>query len=142
VTADNATWTVLWSAGTVHVAEVNRPVLVGLIVDRRRPVEIGIDLINFPGPAWWIGRDLLSHGLAGRSGYMDVIVEPWGPLRVSVLLRASHVGDQDCTVLLLRREVRRALAMSRQIADRAVESEWIERSVDGLIARCVGRGAS
>jgi hypothetical protein len=133
---------VLRSSGTVHVAEVNQPVLVGLIVDRRRPVKIGIDLINFPGPAWWIDRDLLSRGLAGRAGCMDVIVEPYGPLRVSVLLRASHVGDQDCTVLLLRREVRRALLKGGGFADRVVESEWIERSVEDLITRCVGRGAS
>lgn len=142
MTADNATWTVLRSTGTVHVAEANQPVLVGLIIDRRRPVEIGIDLINLPGPTWWIGRDLLSNGLAGRSGYMDVIVEPYGPLRVSVLLRASHVGDQDCTVLLLRREVRRALLKGGGFADRAAESEWIERSVEDLIARCVGEDAS
>lgn len=142
MTADNATCMVLRSAGTVHVADVDRLVLVGLIVDRRRPVEIGIDLINFPGPMWWIGRDLLSNGLAGRAGHMDVIVEPSGPLHISVLLRASRLGEQDCVVMLLRREVRRALLLGGGYADRAAESEWIERAVNDVIARCVGGGAS
>lgn len=138
MTADNTTCVVLRSTGTVRVAGIDQSVLVGLVVDRRRPVEIGIELINFPGPAWWVSRDLMSHGLAGRAGRMDVIVEPYGPRQISVLLRASHVDDQDCTVLLQRSEVRRALATAQQISDRSVESEWIERSVERVIASCVG----
>jgi len=137
VTASNATYMVLRSSATVRVAGATQQVLAGLIVDRRRPVEIGIDLINLPGPAWWVSRHLLDVGLVGRAGDMDVIVEPAWPLHVSVLLRASQPGDRDCTVPLLRSEVRRALTLSWQIVDRDTEQEWIERSVNAAIARCL-----
>jgi hypothetical protein len=142
LTARDATYMVLRSAATVHVAGTVQRVLAGLIVDRCRPLEIGIDLINFPGPMWWISRDLLDLGMAGPAGQMDVHVAPEWLAHTQVLLRASQPGDKDCAILLLRSEIRRALTLSWQLADRETEQEWIDRSVDTVIARCTDKAAS
>lgn len=138
MTANVTPYVVLRSAAEVHIGETRQRSLAALIVDPRRPLEIGIELISVPGPVWWVSRGLLEIGLVGLAGEMDVIVQPVpeeDPPLTQVLLHASHDGDHDCVIRLLRSEVHRAVTLSWQLTDRDAESEWIELAVNEVIRR-------
>lgn len=128
-------WVVVSADAVAAYGDAREDCRVDLIVDRGRPVEIGLRLVAEPDNVRWISRELLTDGLWESVGDGDVRIVPhYG--RVSIVLFAVRRGDVTTELVLPRRIVKQAVATADRVSPKAVVSEWIERAVKDVIARC------